>query len=154
MLASSTKARTHFKKFEKTVYWRAWLFTQLYWSNGFVSCLWGDWFCGLTWERVYMRRVLKRAFAYGGVWFFLRWPCAVDKMLKSSYSSFVACLKCSHQTLSGVCLSFSGSDAWCHSMEDPGNSVLWEQHLPGGDQQVDSFSGRCESHLTLFLPSK
>ena len=121
----------------------------------FVLCLRRDRFCGLTWEKVY--KYAKRFEMCICLWrslIVLRWPCAVDEMLKSSYSSFVACLRCSHQTLPGVCLSFSGSDAWCHSMEDPGNSVLWEQHLPGGDQQADSFSGRCKSHLTLFLPSK
>ena len=44
-----------------------------------------DLFCGLTWERAYMyvRKVLKCAFAFDWVLIILRWPC--DRMLKSSY---------------------------------------------------------------------
>ena len=48
--------------------------------------MFGDWFCGLTWERVdNMRRVVKCAFAHGGVCLSWGWPCVVDGMLKSRY---------------------------------------------------------------------
>ena len=42
----------------------------------YVLCLRRDWFCGLTWQRVYIyiRRVLKYAFAYDLSSTVLRWP--------------------------------------------------------------------------------
>ena len=42
----------------------------------YVLCLFGNWFCGLTWQRVYIyiRRVLKCAFTYDLSLTVLRWP--------------------------------------------------------------------------------
>ena len=50
-------------------------------------CLWSDWFYGLTWQKVYiyMRRVLKCAFAYDLSLTVLRWPSVVDRTLQSNY---------------------------------------------------------------------
>ena len=53
----------------------------------YVLCLWSDWFCRLTWQRVNIdvRRVEKCIFAYDPSLTVLRWPCVVDRTLKSSY---------------------------------------------------------------------
>ena len=53
----------------------------------YVLCLWSDWFCRLTWQRVdiYVRRVWKCVFAYDLSLTVLSWPCVVDWTLKSSY---------------------------------------------------------------------
>ena len=53
----------------------------------YVLCLWNDWFCRLTWQRVdtYVGRVWKCVFAYDLSLTVLRWPCVVDRTLKSNY---------------------------------------------------------------------
>jgi len=56
----------------------------------YVLCLWSDWFCRLTWQRVdiYVRRVWKCVFAYDLSLTVLRWPCVVNRTLKSNYYYF------------------------------------------------------------------
>ena len=46
-----------------------------------------DWFCRLTRQNVdvYVRRAEKCAFAYDLSLTVLRWPCVVDRTLKSNY---------------------------------------------------------------------
>ena len=53
----------------------------------YVLCLRGDWFCRLTWQRVdiYVGRVWKCVFACDLSLTVLRWPCVVDRTLKSNY---------------------------------------------------------------------
>ena len=53
----------------------------------YVLCLWNDWLCRLTWQRVdmYVRRVWKRVFAYDLSLTVQRWPCVADRTLKSDY---------------------------------------------------------------------
>ena len=53
----------------------------------YVLCLWSDWFCRLTWQRVdiYVKRAQKCVFAYDLSLTVLMWPCVVDRTLKPDY---------------------------------------------------------------------
>ena len=63
----------------------------------YILCLWSDWFCRLTWQRVdiYVRRVYKCVFAYDLSLTVLRWPCVVDRTLKSNYYYYYILYSCS-----------------------------------------------------------
>ena len=55
--------------------------------------MWSDWFCRLTWQRVDIYICEKSLETCICLWpeFVLRWPCVVDRTLKSNYYYFSTC---------------------------------------------------------------
>ena len=84
------------------------------WYACFVLCLCRDWFCGLTWERVYRWEI------HICIWWsliVLRWPCVADSTLNSNYQPTLSVPRHTTPLAPGPSISLHKSGvAWCNCL--------------------------------------